>query len=230
MEGGGNFLKNSIRRRITLSIFTVIFITILIFEAVFIIGVRQFYYGRALGILSDKAVSIANFYNMYLRYEDLYRKGTVILDNYEEKDRAELQIVDIEGNIIVSSAGFLHTEKVDVKSIRTLKVGEFHSWRGRLDTIDGEILIVSTPLIMGNSNTIVGFIRLVSSIEEITITVKDLILKSVFLSTFILVLSLILASLLSGSIVKPIKHLTYVSRSIADGNFDIVADKNIMMK
>lgn len=225
MEGGGNFLKNSIRRRITLSIFTVIFITILIFEAVFIIGVRQFYYGRALGILSDKAVSIANFYNMYLRYEDLYRKGTVILDNYEEKDRAELQIVDIEGNIIVSSAGFLHTEKVDVKSIRTLKVGEFHSWRGRLDTIDGEILIVSTPLIMGNSNTIVGFIRLVSSIEEITITVKDLILKSVFLSTFILVLSLILASLLSGSIVKPIKHLTYVSRSIADGNFDIVADK-----
>lgn len=78
-------MKNSIRRRITLSIFTVIFITILIFEAVFIIGVRQFYYGRALGILSDKAVSIANFYNMYLRYEDLYRKGTVILDNYEEK-------------------------------------------------------------------------------------------------------------------------------------------------
>ena len=229
MEGGGNFLKNSIRRRITLSIFTVIFITILIFEAVFIIGVRQFYYGRALGILSDKAVSIANFYNMYLRYEDLYRKGTVILDNYEEKDRAELQIVDIEGNIIVSSAGFLHTEKVDVKSIRTLKVGEFHSWRGRLDTIDGEILIVSTPLIMGNSNTIVGFIRLVSSIEEITITVKDLILKSVFLST------LFWFCHLSGvfTVRKHCKtyktpHLCF--RSIADGNFDIVADKNIMMK
>ena len=83
---------------------------------------------------------------------------------------------------------------------------------------------------MGNSNTIVGFISLVSSIDEITFTVKDLILISLFLSTFILVLSLILASLLSGSIVKPIKHLTYVSRSIADGNFDIVADKNIMMK
>jgi len=225
VEGGGDFLRNSIGTRITLSIFIVVFIILLIFEAVFIIGVRQFYYGRALGILSDKAVSIANFYNMYLRYEDLYSKGTKILDNYEEEDRAELQIVDIEGNVLISSAAFLHTEKVDVKSIRTLKAGEFHSWRGRWDLSGQELLAVSTPLIVGNSDTIVGYLRLVSSIDGITAIVKDLILKSVFLSILILVLSLILAALLSGSIVKPIKHLTYVSRNIADGNFDIAAEK-----
>lgn len=85
MERGGDFLKNSIGRRISLSIFIAIFIPLLIFEAVFIVGVVQFYYGGALEILSDKAVSNANFYNMYLRFDDLYSKGTTILENYEEK-------------------------------------------------------------------------------------------------------------------------------------------------
>ncbi|MDQ2087534.1 HAMP domain-containing sensor histidine kinase [Herbivorax sp. ANBcel31] len=216
-------MRNSIGRRISLSIFIVIFITLLIFEAVFIIGVRQFYYGGASGILSDKAVSSASFYNMYLRYDDIYSKGTTILNNYEEEGRAELQIVDIDGNIIMSSTGFLHSEKIDVSDMNHLEVGEFHSWRGRMDIIDEEVLTVSTPLIEGN--TIVGYLRFVSSIEEITSTVKDLILKAIFLGIFMLGLSLALAALLSRSIVKPIRHLTYVSRNIADGNFDIVADK-----
>lgn len=223
MERGGDPLKNSIRRRISLSIFIAIFIPLLIFEAIFIIGVRQFYYGGALEILSDKAVSNANFYNMYLRFDNLHSKGTTILDNYEEGDRAELQIVDTDGNIIMSSADFLHTEKINIKDISKIEIGQFHSWRGWVDKIDQEILAVSTPLIEGN--TIVGYLRFVSSIEEITATVKDLILKAIFLGASILVLSLILAALLSRSIVKPIKHLTYVSGNIADGNFDIVANK-----
>ncbi|TYQ17791.1 UNVERIFIED_CONTAM: signal transduction histidine kinase [Acetivibrio alkalicellulosi] len=216
-------MRSSIGRRISLSIFIVIFLTVLIFEIVFVMGVNEFYYGGALGILSDKALSSANFYNMYLRYEGLYNKASTIMGNYEEYDKAELQIVDIDGNIIMSSTGYLHTEKLDVSLMRNLEVGEIYSWQGRINITGEEVIAVSTPLIEGNS--IVGYLRFVSSIQEIKASVRDLISKAIFLGVFILVLSLILAVALSRSIVRPIRHLTDVSRNIAGGNFDIVARK-----
>jgi signal transduction histidine kinase len=217
------FLKSSIGRRIFLSNFIVIFLTVALFEVVFVAGAKQFYYGGTLRILTDKALSNANFYNMYLKYDSLSDKVGTILENYMDQDEAELQIVDTKGNIIVSSTGYRHSEKIDVSAISKLKAGEISSWQGKIRVADEEVLAVSTPLVQGDA--IVGSLRFVTSVEGVKAVVNDLLLKAFIIGGLILALSLILTILLSKTIVRPIKHLTDVSRKIAAGDFDAVAVK-----
>lgn len=194
-----------------------------IFEIVFCAGVKQFYYGGALRFLTDKALSGANFYNMYLKYDNLEQKGKTILQNYKEQDKAELQIIDVNGNIIMSSAKFKHSEKIDISFKNKISVGEIHSWQGRLAVNNEEVLAVSTPLV--EDGNIAGYLRFVSSLEEIKAAVNSLVIKALVLGSFILILSLLLAVLLSRSIIRPIRHLIYVSRKIAGGDFNTIAVK-----
>lgn len=216
-------LKSSIGRRIFFSNFIVIFLSVVLFEVILYEGAQQFYYGGVSRVLTDKALSNADFYNMYLKYENLENKAATIMKNYGDQDEAELQIVDISGNIIVSSTGYRHTEKLDTSSFAGLKAGEINSWQGRTSITDEELLAVTTPLVQGNS--IVGYLRLVTSLEGVKAIVNDLMLKALLVGGLILALSLFLSVILSKTIVRPIRHLTDVSRKIAGGDFDTVAVK-----
>ncbi len=216
-------MKKSIGRRIFISNFILVFFTITLFEIIFFVGVNRFYYGGALRILTDRTLSNTNFYNMYLKYENLENKAHTILMNYKYKDEAELQIIDIDGNIIISSTGYIHSEKINTEHISTLRPGEVYSWQGRLKTTGEEVIAVLSPLVTGDKIT--GYLRFVSSVEEIRYLVNDLIYKSVILGGFILLISSVLAILLSQTLIRPIKHLTAVSKKIAKGNLDVIAHK-----
>ncbi|NLD49539.1 MAG: HAMP domain-containing histidine kinase [Clostridiaceae bacterium] len=216
-------LNSSIGRRIFLSNFIVIFLTVVLFEVILSEGAQQFYYGGVSRILTDKALSNADFYNMYLKYENLENKAYTIMENYSDQEEAELQIVDITGNIIASTTSYRHTEKIDTSPLAGLKEGEFNSWQGRISSTDEELLAVSTPLVQGNS--IVGYLRLVTSLEGVKAIVNDLRLKALVVGGLILALSLVISLVLSKTIVRPIKHLTEVSRKIACGDFDTLAIK-----
>lgn len=197
--------------------------SIVLFELIFGAGVKQFYYGGVQRVLEDKALSSSNFYNMYLKYETLEKKADTILKNYREQDTAELQIIDLNGNIIGSSTGFEHTEGIDASNERKLKIGQINSWQGRVNTTTDELLAVSTPI--AKDDIIVGYLRFVTSIEGIKASVFDLQAKALFIGLLILVLSLVLNILLTKTIVRPIKHLTDVSKKIAEGDFDAIALK-----
>jgi signal transduction histidine kinase len=219
----GTELKSSISRRIFFSNSLVLLIVIAIFEIVFIFGVIQFYYGGAMRLLAEKAVSSAGLYNMYLKYDNIHNKAATILSNYKEGDKAELQIVDIDGTIIASSSGFNHVDKVNMDTISKLKVGEINSWQGQIRITGEEVLAVTTPLVAGEN--ISGYLRLVTSIEGIKEIITDIVTKALITGILILAVSLILNAVLSRTIVQPIKHLTEVSKQIAGGNLDVVAEK-----
>ena len=200
----------------------VLLIVIAIFEIVFIFGVIQFYYGEQW-LLAEKAVSSAGLYNMYLKYDNIHNKAATILSNYKEGDKAELQIVDIDGTIIASSSGFNHVDKVNMDTISKLKVGEINSWQGQIRITGEKVLVVTTPLVAGEN--ISGYLRLVTSIEGIKEIITDIVTKALITGILILAVSLILNAVLSRTIVQPIKHLTEVSKQIAGGNLDVVAEK-----
>lgn len=216
-------MKSSISRRIFLSNFIVVFITIILFLIIFSMGVKQFYYGGTQRVLSDKALSNANFYNMYLKYDSLESKAITILRNYKEHADAELQIIDNNGNIISSSTGFIHRGKIDLTVAENLQVGEINFWGGKLKDTGEEVLTVITPLIEGER--IVGYLRFVTSMEEIILAMNDLLFKAYILAGMILGLSLIITIILTRTIVRPIKHLTDISRRIAKGDLDVIANK-----
>lgn len=216
-------MKNSIGRRIFLSNFIVIFLTIIIFEVFFGAGVYQFYFGGVLRVLKEKSLSNASFYNMYLKYESLEKKANTILENYNDQDKAELQIVDIQGKIIASSSGIVHSKKIDMSFKNSLKANEVYSWQEQIENSGEEVLSVITPLVDGD--TVAGYLRLVTSLEDIKEVVNNLLTKAIILGIIILILSSIVAVILSQSIVRPIKHLTIVSRKIANGDLNTVASK-----
>lgn len=219
----GTELKSSVSRRIFLSNFIVVFCGIVIFEIIFALGVKQFYYGGAQRILTEKASSIASFYNMYLKYESLQNKSKTILANYTDGEKAELQIVDNSGRIIASSSRIKPVETIDLSVIGSLKTGEISSWQGKIAITGEEVLAVTTPLVEGE--TISGYLRLVTSMESIMAVINEIVAKALIAGGLILAASLIPSMALARTIVRPIKHLTEVSRQIAGGNFDAVAVK-----
>ena len=82
---------------------------------------------------------------------------------------------------------------------------------------------MTTPLVAGEN--ISGYLRLVTSIEGIKEIITDIVTKALITGILILAVSLILNAVLSRTIVQPIKHLTEVSKQIAGGNLDVVAEK-----
>lgn len=216
IDGRGKIKVKSIKKWIILQYTIVIFITIFIFELLFFIGIRQHYYGNISQVLQDKALFSSNFYSKYLNYSSIEYKAKYIIENTSD-EYAEIQVIDLDGNIIQTSTGFFSDIKVDTMDFTNALLGKITSWRGERINTGESVIAVSAPLKDGDD--IKGVIRYVTSIEEVNKVVNKLIIQLLVLGCIILIVVLSLSMLLARSIINPINQLKKVSAKMATGDF-----------
>jgi signal transduction histidine kinase len=207
-----------IKKRWFINYMLVIIIAGIIIESFFLVGINKFYYSNAYNIITDRAKVTVDFYKKY--YDtNLYNvdeMAQLIVNNYADETIAEIQIVDLDGNIVKSNNVFSIEEKVKIPIGIESKIIE----KRFLMPITGEkIMSVYIPL-KNKNDEIVGVLRYLTSLSLIDKTVYRLFGYSLIILSGILFILSALSLFFTRTIINPIDIIIEATEKLAKGEYN----------
>ncbi len=200
---------------------------VVLFVMVFSLGVRSYYYSAVRTGLSAKAQSASNFFTSYISrtYSQYYQSAYRYTENFEDKNILELQFVDTNGMVEVSSYGISAGTVADTKDVHmALEQHTIGTWTGRRYGTGEKIMAVTAPL-FSPDGTVVGAMRYVTSLHLVT---RQIVLISAAVAGIgLLVVLAVLVTNLSFimPVTEQLVELTTMSRRIAEGSYGIQVQK-----
>lgn len=197
-------------------------LVLVILETSFIIAVSQYYLGGIENTLLNNATQSANFYSRSAPAGSAADKANFIFENIDERENALVELLDLQGNVVIDNTGANVTETVDSYDYYQALHGHIKSWRGRNES--GESIIsVSAPIY--DDKEIVAVLRYVSSLKPAHKIIFTYFAFAVLIGLILIALAFALAIVTSKRIVIPIKELIRVTEEITMGNFKVTAVK-----
>lgn len=210
-------MRRSIKTRLVKNFMLIIVITVLILEIILINGIKDYYYKNVEDILSNQIEFSTNFYSRYFSNTSL---EDVILDDIDlfwQNTTAQVQILTLEGDLLMDSLGVIPKEKMTYPDIEKAKDSGRGVWVGSVPYDKDPVMAVSKPLeYQGKS---IGIIRFISSLKETNIIIKQINKLLLGLGIAVITISGLLSLFLANSIVKPLTEVTQVAEKLADGQF-----------
>lgn len=209
-----------IKKRLFLNYLIGVCLVLFSVELIFMISIKNYYYKSVEQSLNEKAESSATFYNQYLNknYANLSDSLALLIENNTEQQNIEIQIIDKKGNVLLSS-GIVSAEKIQTNDFQKALKGEVSTWTGNNIDTNEKVMSASSAIKDLDSNTI-AVIRVVTSLED----VNNLILKYLFLSMTLLIVILICifisSTILSKTIIEPVKEVNDIARKMSKGQFN----------
>ncbi|WP_458122203.1 HAMP domain-containing sensor histidine kinase [Paenibacillus sp. Z6-24] len=200
-------IKKGMTRQIVLHYFLVVFLTILLVEMVFLFAIRTYYYD---GISNYLQSSFDNT-NPPTNSRDLISTYTL--------DKAEVQVLDLKGNVIQNSTPFRLDKPIQTGDIPQALTGSTGRWIGK-QAGTGEDVMAVTRMIQINGDKSY-LVRYVTSLELVNQKLFYITLVSTGIGIIILIIVLIVSVGLANSIVKPINNIINVSTLMAKGDFNV---------
>ena len=185
----------------------------------------SFYLSRVRDLATDYSYDFSNLSASDITtFEDA---AVSLSDSYQHKNKIEVQVLDKNGNIIVSTTGF-QTERETMTDYDDALASQSGSafWRGK--NSGGEQIMAGTTLVYDSEGEHIGAYRWITSLRSTW--------RRIYLMISVIILIAIAAigvCSLSGiffikSIVRPIRDVSNTARRIALGDFKskIKIDKN----
>lgn len=223
--GKGLTSLTGIKRRLLVNYIISIIVILTILEGAFIFFIKDFYLKNVKDNISNRVSVTAGFISKYMgtsiySVDENMRR---LVEDYPEREFSELQIIDTQGNMLLSSSGFSSSKKIFTKDYINALAGEVSAWTGN-DPVTGEkVIAVSAPI--GDEYRSYWVIRCVASIEEIAEFVDKLIIISLIAVAVIIIFITLLTVILSKSIINPINEINSIAKEMAKGNFSERIDK-----
>ena len=182
-----------------------------------------YYYSNLESDMLNRAAETTDFFSDYLNlnYNEYYQSCINYATGFEERNHIELQFVDAQGRLVVSSYGQWSGESPTTPEIAAAVNSRGpEPFVGR-DPVTGErILAVSSPIIYSNGE-VIGVLRYVTSTRLVDLQ----ILRVAGISTFAFLLVLTVLLLTSGyyihSILDPVGQITEKAKKIANGSYGV---------
>ncbi len=212
----------SIRKQLVSNYVLVALITVLLLESMFMVVISQYYLGGVERILMTDVETAANFYNRSASQGDIYAKSNYIFENLDMEESALVEVLDLNGRVIIDSTGSSSEELVTTGDFIQALSGQIESWTGRSE-LNESIIAVSAPIY--EDNNIVGVLRYVSSLEPTHKIIGRYMLISVLFGIAVVAVALALAHTMSKRILVPIQELVRVTEEVAQGNYKVTAIK-----
>ncbi|MDO5707352.1 MAG: ATP-binding protein [Andreesenia angusta] len=217
------FIDNmGLKKRWVYSYFTLTIIILAIFEIAFTYIISAYYYDSATRLLKYRADNSIQFYKSYSNSEsyDINDLAKQIIKDFGTKknDSIELQVLDLSGNIIVSSTGFTNENKINTPDFKEALKGKIYNWRGDSIVSHEPIMATSHP-VMNSDNEIKGIVRYIISLENINKSIEN----ALFMSFVVIIVILFVVSVVSyafgRTIIKPINEINKVAKKMAEGQY-----------
>lgn len=216
-------IKKSIRRRLLMNFIMVIVISVGILDTLLIYFVKQHFYNNVEAVLTNQIKISADFYSRYFSNTPLEYNVLDNVDVFWKQTTAQVQIVNLEGKILLDSIGVLEKDYVDSSDFKKAVKGEKGTWIGKVDYDNASILAVSYPL--KSDNNIVGVMRFITSLREVDREVGKIVALFLGIGAVVVFAVVAVSLFMADSIVEPIKDVTRTAQKMASGNFTVRSNK-----
>ena len=211
-----SIIQRWLRNVASIMLVIIIAVSILIF-----MFLRSYYYGAARMTVEELSPSkMSSLFGLYgasnTGFEDAARD---YVENFSNKDKLALWVINSEGKVIVSSNGFSINDKVEMPDYdAALSSGSGTAdWIGRLPS--GEKIMAYTCAYHYSSGEYGGAIRYMVSLDAIDEQLNYLAILIVCVALFMFAALIFTGMLFIRSIVNPVKAIGETAKRIAGGDF-----------
>lgn len=210
-----------ITKRWFLNTFLVTILIVLVLECGFCLTVRNYFYSSIeQGMLQRSQVTAKYFQTFANETSDFLSSAQAFVDEYEYKDKLELQVINPQGRIVVTSTSrFLPSQSQkmpDYDSALASSEG-VGKWNGY--NIDGEHIMCITKMLPSLSGENTGAVRFLVSLEAADRQIFMISVCIFYCGIMILFLVVVSSSYFINSIVIPVHNLGNTAKKIAEGDF-----------
>ncbi|MFT5873531.1 MAG: signal transduction histidine kinase, partial [Clostridium sp.] len=209
---------NSIRSKLAGSYLLVILITVIIVEGFLMAATKKYYYKSLESNLSNQLKLSSSFYNTYLSSASVKENVANNVDVFYENNAAQVQIIDLNGFIIMDSLGATPVKIEESKDFKAAVKGEIGSIIDRQGYDSEGVMTVAYPLFY--KGEINGVLRFITSLKKIDEDIYNLSKFFLITGGIVIMLSGIVSIFISSIITKPIKKIMIGAKKMASGNYN----------
>ena len=202
-----------------------IVLVVIAIVTVYTLGVRRTYYSAMRSGLETRArVAADNFSSYGLKsYSEYFRYASITAETFEEKDRLELQFINVNGRVQVSSYGLTAGTQPGTSDVtEAVATGKPASFEG-LDPQTGErILSVSAPLRF--NGRVIGVLRYVTALHEADRSVLVSMAVAIGVALLCVGLAIFSNAIFINNVVEPVAVVSDAARRISAGSYGILID------
>ncbi len=218
-------MRKSIKSRLVRNFMLVIIFTVVFLEIFLINGIKAHYYRNVEDILSNQIEFSTNFYARYFSSSSLEEILIDDIDIFWQHTDAQVQILDLDGTILMDSLGLDNTEKIETIDIDEALNSGKGVWTGNVTYDEDPVMAVS--MVLTSKGEEIGIIRFVSSLGETNKVVGEITRFLLIMGLVVIAISGILSVFLANSIVKPLKEVTNIAEKMADGQLKVRSEIKI---
>ncbi len=207
----------SVAWRWVINVFLVMFLIIFALEIIFCVFIRSYYINEVQTRAEEYARTISIPLENCLP-ENLENTAREHLEQFEYKDKIEVQLLDTAGNVRISTSGFAQALSSAPDFERAVFSNSFGIWTGKSSV--GEKVFCRTELFLNDDREVYGAIRWVVSLEKAQSHIFWVSLIAVIIGIALLTVIVISGMFFINSIVRPIRNVSNVARKIAMGDFN----------
>ena len=192
----------------------------------FAAGITNYYYATMQKGLESRAQAMADSFNEYFMdngYRSYYQKAAQAVESFEDKGRIELQFLNSNGRIEVSTSGLTAGSSPGTEDINHARDNQMWPFRGEDPETGEKILAVSHPLI--SDGRVVGVLRLVTSLNEVDFQILMAVMIVLLLALAALALVLVSNLIFINNVVEPVAVVTEAAKRISAGSYGFQIQK-----
>lgn len=213
-----------LRRRIIKYYFTIIIITIVLFEGMFIFYIQNYYYDSVEQSLTSHAAYTRDSYNtIYTESSSFETKANSVIEkeNMKANSKFSVQIIDKNKNLIIDQYGIRTNEKVEYEDVNRALADSSNlvPYNYRIVDTNEHLMSISFPLKV--NNVIEGVVRYTVSLNEIDKTIFKLVLGLILAGVLILLITISISLRFAESLIQPLRELKEFANELAHGNYNI---------
>ena len=218
-----------LRRRIIKYYFTIIIITIALFEGLFMFYIQNYYYDSVKQSLTSHAAFTKDTYTSIGNESSSFETK---VNNIIEKEKLRtnskyaVQIIDKDKNLIIDQYGFRTNEKIDSEDIDNAlrDSSNLTPYTYRITDTNEHLMSISVPLKV--NNVIEGVVRYTVTLNAIDKTIFKLVLGLILAGVFILLITISISLRFAETLIQPLRELKEFANELAHGNYNIKLKNN----
>lgn len=213
-----------LRKKVIKNYFTIIIITVTLFEGLFMLYIQNYYYDSVRQLLKSQVDYTNNVYNtVTMETTSFENKINKIFEiqSVENNPRFGIQIIDKNRNIIIDQYSFNTEEKAEYEDVENALRDSKHltPYTYKIEDTGEHVMSISAPLKV--NNIVEGVVRYTVSLDRIDNAIFKVEIGLILAGIFILLIAISISLKFAETLIRPLRELKQFANELAHGNYSI---------
>ena len=212
-----------LRKRWLLNTAGVVFALGMICVIIVTVVFSAYYYSNMESDMRYRAQTTTDFFAEYMNqnYKEYYQSCINYANNFEYKNRIELQFIDAKGRLVASSFGnWTDASPATTDISEAMANRKIRSYTGRDPQTGENIIAVSSPMIYSNGE-VIGVLRYVTSTKLVDRQIIGIFSISLFALAVVMMVVIFSSNYYIRSILVPVDEIIEKAKRITSGGYGI---------